>query len=149
VLAIIIILIGGWYVYKGNTSFQGAATTTTEARAATTAPAMDAAMTASHDMVGTWQSTEDSKSVRVFNTDHTVTDVYEGETLSSGQCTTFTKATAPTVSYPLEDGKVYMQIVDNGETHETYDYIVSNINATDLQLIYLGRGGALNYKRVK
>lgn len=132
-------------MYSGNVSTnQGSAAVATDV-----SPGLDAAMKAGYDMAGTWQSTEDSKSVRVFKDDHTVADVYDGETLSSGQWATFTKATAPEVQFPLEEGKVYMQIVDSGETHETYDYIVSNINATDLQLIYLGRGGALNYKRVK
>ena len=149
-LVIIAILIGGWYVYSGNTpSAQDTDVTATDSTATQAAPVLDAAMKASHDMQGTWQSTDDVKSQRVFNADHTASDVYDGKTLWSGQWTTFTKATAPEVSFPLEDGVVYLQLTENGKPESTLSFMVSNLADNDLQLIYLGRGGALTYKRVK
>jgi len=96
------------------------------------------------NIVGTWQSNEDEKSVRVFKADGTVEDHYDGEVLSSGSWEVFTDpAVDPNV--PVIEGATYLKITDNTEV---FHYTVAELSAESLALIYLNRGGTLTYSRV-
>ena len=99
-------------------------------------------------MPGTWQSTSDEKFVREFHTDGTVTDTYEGmeDATMQGAWTLFT-STNPDGAFrgTIEEGRTYLKIQDQ---NEALFFSVSRISDTELELIYLDRGGALNFTRV-
>lgn len=109
----------------------------------------DVSVVVSESIQGRWQSTQDPKSVRVFNDDYTVEDIYDGETVSTGLWVAFTKMNAPEIAFPLEDSAVYLQITEEGTVLDTLTFKVTRITPDELELIYMGRGGALTYTRVQ
>ncbi|PIT91457.1 hypothetical protein COU17_00505 [Candidatus Kaiserbacteria bacterium CG10_big_fil_rev_8_21_14_0_10_49_17] len=94
-------------------------------------------------LVGAWQSTDDEKSVRIFNADGTLSEVYDGEEISGGSWNVFTEVGNEPV--PAIPGAIYLKIVD-GE--EAYYFSIAEVTAGSLALIYLDRGGVLTYTRV-
>lgn len=109
----------------------------------------DAALIVSESIQGRWQSTQDAKSVRVFNADFTVEEIYDGETLSTGLWVAFTKMNAPEISFTLEENTVYLQITESGTPQDTLTFKVTKLTPEELELIYMDRGGALTYTRVE
>lgn len=109
----------------------------------------DVALIVTESIQGTWQSTEDSKSARVFGENNTVQDVYDGEVVWEGLYVAFTKENAPEISFPLEDGVVYIELTKNGTPEDTLTFKLTKLTPDALELIYMDRGGALTYKRVQ
>jgi len=100
------------------------------------------------DLVGRWQSDEDASFIREFRADGTVEDIYtqpDGPVSSSGDWEVFTAGTPPDgTAIPLEQGAVYLRIAMDGEQ---YYFRIAALSDDALQLIYLDRGGALNFSR--
>lgn len=109
----------------------------------------DVALIVSESIVGKWQSLDDAKFVREFKTGKAVADSYEGKTVSSGSWIAFTKASAPSVAFPLEEGAVYLQLVMTGTQADTLNFKLTKLTPEELELIYLDRGGALRFKLVR
>lgn len=109
----------------------------------------DISLAVSQNIVGRWQSTQDTKSVRVFKSDYTVDDIYDGKVVSTSLWVAFTKLNAPEIVFPLEDDAVYVQITENGTVTDTLTFKVTKLTPEELELIYMDRGGALTYKSVK
>lgn len=98
-------------------------------------------------IIGVWESTDDANFVRVFEENGTVTDTYEGdsEATSIGQWTILTDLSEEPPNIPSEEGMVYLKILFE---EEAFYFIISEVDETSLQLIYLDRGGALNFERI-
>ncbi|MDP2650397.1 MAG: hypothetical protein Q8P16_02420 [bacterium] len=111
-------------------------------------PEFPSAGAVANGLVGTWQSNEDAKFKREFNADGTVTDTYEGENAvaSHGEWEVFTDPSAEPVEVPDIPGATYVRLVFD---EETVYFIVPEITESNLVMIYLGRGGALTFTRVK
>lgn len=138
VALLLIFAVGGvWYFYS-------------QTRQVVATPPADAVATTVANITGKWQSTDDSKFVREFNTDDTYTDSYDNEADSSGRWIVFTEKDAPKAfPYPMDSDAVYLQLTLAGEQTETLNFKVSTLTTDTLQLIYLDRGGALNFTRVQ
>jgi hypothetical protein len=98
-------------------------------------------------LVGLWESTDDEKFTREFEADGTSTDRYEGDELATfvGEWVTFNDPSSEPVEIPVIEGATYLRIL-SGE--ETLYFTVSEITEDSLQLIYLDRGGALNFRKI-
>ena len=100
------------------------------------------------DIVGTWQSVDDSKFVREFKQNGTVIDSYEGSEFgeSVGTWKLFTDPSREPVSVPdMGEGATYLKIIFS---EEALYYTVSEISENSLQMIYLGGNGVLSFKRI-
>ena len=104
----------------------------------------DAAAAAAASLIGSWQSTEDTKFVRVFGEDGSTEDRYEGNVVAGGSWRLFTSADAE-VSFPVEEGAVYL-VIDDGT--ERLHFKIVSVTPERLELVYLERGGALTFTRI-
>lgn len=110
----------------------------------------DTALIVSESIQGKWQSTDDAKFVRVFKAENAMADLYGGATTSEGLFAIFTKANAPEVSAPLEEGAVYLQITDKqGTSTSTLTFKMVTLTPETLEMIYLDGGGMLRFSRVE
>tara|TARA_B100001750_G_C15459297_1_gene573301 strand:- start:175 stop:645 length:471 start_codon:yes stop_codon:yes gene_type:complete len=99
-------------------------------------------------LTGRWQSTTDVNSYKIFSADGSVIERYEGETTveSEGSWEVFsTNDPVSTIEAPLDPAMTYLRISEGGEQ---YHYLITTINETDLELVYLDRGGVLTYQKV-
>lgn len=99
-------------------------------------------------IVGTWQSTQDPRAYKVFESDGTAIERYAGEQpLETAGTWRVFRIDDPVDSYPqpLDADTTYVRI-DDGD--EQYHYAITALNETTLELIYLDRGGVLQYQRV-
>lgn len=115
------------------------------------APSMPAEETAGESvpvLVGTWQSKEDPRFVRIFNADNTVVDTYEGmpEATTTGSWAYITDL--PTELPGLEPvaGTRYLKIEF---AEEVLYFAIANHTETDLAMIYLSGNGTLEFTRVQ
>ncbi len=101
-------------------------------------------------LAGTWRSTEDSKFTREFRADGTVTDLYNNASPGVSTWNVFSATNLPekAVSFPLEPGATYLQMVDV-KTGNVLDFKVVALTANELQLIYMERGNTLDFMRVR
>lgn len=101
------------------------------------------------NIVGTWKSDADEKFTREFRADGTVTDSYasEVEVNSSGTWELFTSENAVTTfTGELDEGSVYLKInIDGADLH----FRVTEATDGSLSLVYLDRGGVLEFSRVE
>lgn len=148
IIVLILIAGAGWWLYSsgeeaGTAPEQGAAMT-----GDTGAPAgADTAAVPSDSIVGTWKSVDDAKFTRTIYENGQYKDTYEGQPSAdmSGPWVTFTAENAPSdFPYPTEAGATYLKL-DSG-SNALY-FKISNVTSTDLELIYLDRGGALRFTR--
>lgn len=108
---------------------------------------MDTQPLPTDSIVGVWRSTEDANFVRTVYENGGYMDSYDGtpDATTQGPWVTFTKDNAPDgFAYPLEDGATYLQLTA-GE--ETLNFKIAEVTQTQLTLIYLDRGGSLNFVR--
>lgn len=112
---------------------------------------IDAAAVVSDSIVGKWRSTEDGMFVREFKDDGTVTDWYDGVSQSTGTWIAFasTSPTVPTVSYPIVENTVYLQLTMKGTQAETLNFQLSKLSPEELNMTYMDRGGVLSFTAVK
>lgn len=142
----IAILIAGWYalITRGPTETPAADSRDAETTAEHTEN-QDVEPAAAQSLIGSWQSTEDAKFVRVFTEDGSTEDRYEGSVVAGGTWRLFTSANAPEVSFPIEEDTVYL-VIDDGT--ERLHFKVVSVTPERLELIYLERGGALSFIRI-
>ena len=141
-------------VFGSNPATSTPGTSDTAASSSTPASAaqlgIDTAPASGASIVGTWQNTTDAKFTRTIYENGGYLDTYQGQpqATSNGPWSTFTSATAPKdFPYTLEKGATYLQL-GGTSTDTTLYFKVSHVSTTTLQLIYLNRGGALNFTRV-
>ncbi len=98
-------------------------------------------------LVGSWKSTQDTKFVRVFAADGTVTDTYEGspDATVSGEWSLVADAATEQPTLPVvKDGKVLkIQFPE-----EALYFAVTDLSDTNLSMIYLSGTGSLEFTRM-
>jgi hypothetical protein len=109
----------------------------------------DLATIVSESILGTWQSTTDTKSIREFQAGGRVQDRYDGTVVASGTYQVFTDEKPLEVSFPLTGNTPYMRLTMSGTQSETLDLKVINLTLEELGLVYMDRGGVLLYTRVQ
>lgn len=101
-------------------------------------------------LVGVWKSKDDSKFTREFTAEGTIIDRYEGgdSATSNGTFTVFTSTMEipDGVTFELEADDAYIRAIMDGEG---YNFLVSSVTASDLELIYMDRGGVLRFSKVQ
>ena len=98
-------------------------------------------------IVGLWESTDDDKFTREFLGTGTVTDRYEGDEFATsvGTWELLDSLSGEPISTPAAAGATYLKIVFS---EEVLYFTVSEVLDDTLQLIFLDRGGALNFTRM-
>lgn len=99
-------------------------------------------------LVGQWQSTQDPNAYKVFKADGTAMERYATEqTVETAGTWRLFSTNDPVDSYkqPLGTDTTYLRIDDSGEQ---YHYSITTLDENTLELIYLDRGGMLQYQRV-
>ncbi|XKT74986.1 MAG: hypothetical protein ACJKSS_02360 [Patescibacteria group bacterium UBA2103] len=100
-------------------------------------------------IVGVWQSTEDPNFIRTIYENGGYMDAYEGmeDATTNGPYVTFTVENLPE-AFPYEagEGKQYLELQDDAGS--LYFEIVE-VTEEKLVLIYLDRGGVLEFTRVE
>ncbi len=109
----------------------------------------DASLIVSESIVGKWQSADDAKYVREFQTGGKVQDWYDGKVVSSGTFTAFTSVNPIKVSFPLQAGTVYLQLKMSGSQADTLNFKLNTLSPEALELTYMDRGGVLKFTAVK
>jgi len=94
-------------------------------------------------IIGSWQSTDDAKSVKVFKDGGVTEDVHDGKTISSGTWEIL-DSFQPSGADDVVKGTFLKVMIDS----EEYMYTVVSVNETELELTYLARGNTLRYERV-
>tara|TARA_B100000508_G_scaffold60333_1_gene47195 strand:- start:232902 stop:233318 length:417 start_codon:yes stop_codon:yes gene_type:complete len=132
ILVVSIILIGGGFYYLNKI---------VEERQVVDAP-LEA-----DSLAGVWQSIEDPNFVRTIYENGGYSDLYEGEEVSNGPWVTFLgDASLVDFPYSIEDGAMYLELMD--EEGSLYFKVVEKTEEK-LTLIYLDRGGVLEFTRVE
>lgn len=96
---------------------------------------------------GVWRSIDDPAFTRTIFENGGYVDVYEGADISTnGPWMTFTEETAPLgFPYTPQSGVTYLQLLDEtGPLH----FSIAELTEERLVLIYLDRGGVLEFERV-
>lgn len=151
IIVLVALLAGGWYFYNGGameTGTEGAGETSENTEAGSVK--QDASLIVTETIRGKWQSKEDAKFVRVFKEGDVVEDWYDNEMVASGLWVAFEKGiNAPEVPFPLEDNAIYIQATISGSQADTLNFKVAKLTDTELELVYLDRGGVLAFTRVE
>lgn len=98
-------------------------------------------------LAGVWKSADDSNFTREFKGDGSVIDRYAGDAAaeSTGAWFVYTASTAPSgLPFVPDPQYAYVRITAGSDT---YDFAVASLSATDLQLVYLERGGVLTFTK--
>lgn len=140
-----LIVSGGLGYFIGyDHGFENAVSVPLQTSAFENSAASDAAG-AMANIIGFWQSNEDTAFTREFLNDGTVVDRYSEES-DDGLWMVFTKEIPDTAfTGPLEEGAVYLAIA-MGED-EKYYFKVTRADSENLELMYLDRGGSLTFTR--
>ncbi|HYE23441.1 MAG TPA: hypothetical protein VEA92_03290 [Candidatus Paceibacterota bacterium] len=107
----------------------------------------DPSLAVRENIIGSWQSTEDPSFTRIFNTDGTIRDLYDGEPVSDGVWRSFTAETAGEVAFTPEAGQTYVSFEEEGV--EPLYFKVDALTPERLELTYMGRGGVLIFTRTQ
>lgn len=150
IIVVLALLAGGWYFYNGGSMMQKTENVETTENMDAGSVKQDAALIVTETIRGKWQSTEDAKFVRVFKEGDVVEDWYDNEVVATGLWVAFEKGVnAPEVPFPLEDNAIYIQATITGSQADTLNFKVAKLTETELELIYLDRGGVLAFTRVQ
>ena len=109
----------------------------------------DASLIVSESIVGKWQSADDAKFVREFQTGGKVQDWYDGKVVSRGTFTAFTSVNPIKVAFPVQAGTVYLQLKMSGSQADTLNFKLNTLSPDALELTYMDRGGVLRFTAVK
>ncbi|MBI4094175.1 hypothetical protein HY417_04375 [Candidatus Kaiserbacteria bacterium] len=109
----------------------------------------DVGLIVSESIVGRWRSVEDNKFTREFKGDGTAVDTYEGASVTSGTWKVFTKEKPLSVSFPLEENTVYVQMTMQGTQADNLNFKLSKLTPEELELTYMDRGGVLRFTAIK
>ena len=142
IIVVAILIIGGaYYVWSTGEGNTGAG------NAQQNEEAMQDASPAPDSLIGVWRSTEDENFSRTFYENGGYLDAYAGEeTSTNGPWVAFT-AENPALGFPytLEPGVTYLELIDeNGPLY----FSIAEVTEDKLVLIYLDRGGVLEFERV-
>ena len=108
------------------------------------AMAVDAIWT---DMIGSWESLDDSKYVMVLKEDNTYEELYDSELKSAGTWLLFADPAEQGLDIETNfENSVFMEKKD-GATGGLFYYNVAVANGEELTITYL-QGGVLRFKRV-
>lgn len=101
-------------------------------------------------LVGTWQSTDDTRFTRELDADGSAADRYEGDAsaTTTGHWALFLGSNAPKnlVGQKLEPGGFYLKLDENGDQ---LLFALVGLTRSDLKMIYLARGNLLSFVRLK
>ncbi len=160
ILALIVLIAGGVSVWKMHS------TASATVSAATPAVSPDPlillpdhndpnVLAAKTLIIGNWQSTDDPKFFESFNANGQTIDSYKGTLpadmpapVSTSTWNFYTKASADSAAqaYTPSPNTVYIEVRDGTGS---YHYGIVDISSTTLTLVYLERGGTLNFVRAK
>jgi hypothetical protein len=131
------ILGGGYYIQQNYLNSKKSVNDTS------TTSVSDGSNSTVVNIVGSWASTDDAKSVEVFKEDRTTENVYDGKVITTGTWN-IVKNTK------LADGSILNGIfLETIIEKEQYVYKVVSVNDSELTLTYLSRGNTLNYKKIR
>lgn len=99
------------------------------------------------DLSGTWRSKEDARFVRVFTTDGSVTDRYEGDD-SATVSGTWNVVEDPATERPELPAIEGAQVIKVQFSEEVLYFAITKLTETDLSMIYLSGNGSLEFTRV-
>jgi hypothetical protein len=159
ILAIIVLIAAGHYVWTRRSSTEPTSSTSTSTPANPLILPADQnnpqVQAAAALIVGNWQSTDDSKFFESFGSDGQTIDSYAGTvpadmpspaSTSTWNFYTNVSADAEAEAYTPSPGVVYIEMNDGTGS---YHYGIVSISTTTLSLVYLERGGTLNFTRVQ
>src|SRR3989344_2822598 len=109
----------------------------------------DVVLVVSESIVGKWRSIDDAKFTREFKADGTAVDLYDNKDASGATWKAFTKEAPLSVSFPLEDSAVYIQMTMQGTQGDTLNFKLVKLTPEELELIYMDRGGTLRFRSVQ
>jgi len=95
-----------------------------------------------NQLQGTWTSVDDSKSVIKF-TDNTKVDIYDSQIMSEAGFKLYDHFPLTDESTENNDGQ-YLIVEDDDDK---FEYEIIELSDNELQLIYMGRGNILRYRR--
>lgn len=134
-IAILILFAGGLYLWVTNDR----ETTPTQEEAAQEQE--------SGTVTGTWQSVEDADFIRVIDANGAYADLHDGELISGGSWLTFTaESELAEFPYPIEEDVTYLALL--GEGDPLY-FSIAEQTESRLVLIFLNRGGVLEFERIR
>lgn len=140
IILAIIIAGGAWYIFAGMDK-------EVEVQEENEEMVVDDALPAD-SIAGVWQSTEDPNSIRTIYENGGFMDTYEGmeDATTEGSWVTFTEDNAPE-AFPFEvaEDTTYLALQ---AAEETLFFSIAELTEERLVLIYLNRGGTLEYTRV-
>jgi hypothetical protein len=126
--AVVLVVLGGWLLFRGEE---------------------DAAVPVSEMILGQWQAVDDAQLVREFKPEGVVTDWYGGAEVMTGVWSIFNGAEAPAELYLTQDEEtVYLRMTLTGEERDALYFRVENVDQENLELVYVGPGGVLEFTRV-
>lgn len=105
------------------------------------------ALIVSQSVIGVWKSNDDASFSRSFNADGTFTDSHTGSAVARGLWFAFSANNAPAVPFDLEDNAAYIQLASS-DGSVLYFQVIELTPAT-LSMIYMDRGGVLNFTRAE
>lgn len=109
----------------------------------------DPAIIIRDNILGVWQSTDDENFTREFRDGNVVIDSYTGSEDTEAVFDIFTANPEADYPFPLEEGRVYLVMMTSENREDDLYFEVTNLTPTELDLIYLNRGGVLQFTRVE
>lgn len=106
----------------------------------------ESSVTVSELIQGKWQSIQDPKFVRTF-TSTTIADSYEGDLITSVGSWQVFSGEDPVGGFPGTANPDSNYVVLRFE-HEALFFEIAELSASNLDLIYLDRGGVLSFKKI-
>lgn len=101
-------------------------------------------------LVGTWQSTDDTKFTREFDAGGRTVDRYEGDDSATtpGHWSLFLGKTPPPAlaGQKFDPDSVYLELDQNGDV---LLFGMAGLSRSDLKMVYLERGNLMSFTRLK
>jgi hypothetical protein len=105
----------------------------------------DVSLIVSESILGRWVSTDDEKFAREFESGGRLVDYYGGKIQAEGGWTVFAGNNAPDALIPYEADAVYIRATFAGDTGNPLTFKLAKLTPEELSLVYMDRGGALNF----
>ena len=137
-LFVVVLALAGWWIIGNQLSTQQQESAQSEEVEGPEHPEADVTTAVVQNIVGIWQSAEDAAFVREFITGGSAVDSYEGKSVSTGSWIVFTEASTP-----------YLQMTMSGAQADVLTFKVTKLTPESLELIYMDRGGVLQFNRIK
>lgn len=143
IVVVLALAVVGWWYWSMMLPTQ----TVNETPAAENSDTSGSTVQSSMDLSGTWRSKEDTHFVRIFTTDGTVTDRYEGDDSATvnGTWNVVEDPSTERPELPTIDGA---QVIRVQFAEEVLYFAITKLTETDLSMIYLSGNGSLEFTRV-